>query len=271
MSSEELLARGQLDAALAELKQQIRKDAANPKLRVFLFQLLAVDGDWDRAQTQLQICGDLDPLALAMVQTYREAMLCEALRAEIFAGKRTPMIFGDPQQWLALLVEALQCDARGDYAGATALREQAFDAAPTTAGDIDGTAFEWIADADTRLGPVLEAIVNGRYYWVPFQRIATLRIEPPEDLRDAVWMPVNFTWTNGGETVGLVPTRYPGSQASADPLVRLARRTEWNEPFPGVYHGAGQRLLATDAGDFPLMDARLVQFDATPQAAAHDG
>ena len=112
MSSEELLARGQLDEALTSLKQQIRKDAANPKLRVFLFQLLAVNGDWERAQTQLQVCGDLDPLALAMVQTYREAMLCEALRTEIFSGRRTPMIFGDPQQWLALLVEALQCDAR---------------------------------------------------------------------------------------------------------------------------------------------------------------
>ena len=35
------------------------------------------------------------------------------------------------------------------------------------AAPIDGKAFAWMADADMRLGPVLEAVINGRYYWVP--------------------------------------------------------------------------------------------------------
>ena len=73
--------------------------------------------------------------------------------------------------------------------GAEGRRARAFDAAPAVSGDIDGQPFEWIADADMRLGPMLEAVVNGRYFWMPFSAIARAVFEPPADLRDAVWTP----------------------------------------------------------------------------------
>lgn len=259
MSAEQLLSEGRPDEALSELKQLIRNDAANPKYRTFLFQLLAIQGDWERARTQLEVAGELDPLALAMVQTYREAIRCELLRADIFAGRRSPLVFGDPQRWLALLIEALQLTGAGDYAKAAPLREQAFDEAPATSGSIDGQAFRWIADGDSRLGPVLEAIINGSYYWVPFDRIKAIHLEPPADLRDMVWTPAYFTWANGGETVGLIPTRYPGSELSPDAQQRMARRTDWTEQAPGLYLGMGQRMLTTDIGDHALMDVRLIE------------
>jgi hypothetical protein len=112
-------------------------------------------------------------------------------------------------------------------------------------------AFDWIADADMRLGPVLEAILNGRYYWIPFSRTRRIEIEKPEDLRDLVWMPAHFEFANGGEAVGLIPTRYPGSETSEDGAICLARKTVWQEVSPGVFHGLGQRLLATDKGEYP--------------------
>ena len=95
-------------------------------------------------------------------------------------------------------------------------------------------------------GPVLEAVVNGRYYWIPFSRMSRIEIEAPEDLRDLVWLPAHFEFVNGGESVGVIPTRYPGSQTSEDSAVRLARKTVWEEVSEGVFHGFGQRLLATD-------------------------
>ena len=54
---------------------------------------------------------------------------------------------------------------------AAAVREQAFEQRRSRPAIADDQPFAWIADADTRLGPVLEAIINGRYFWVPFQRI----------------------------------------------------------------------------------------------------
>jgi type VI secretion system protein ImpE len=123
---------------------------------------------------------------------------------------------------------------------------------------IDDQPFEWIADGDSRLGPVLEAIVNGRYYWIPFQNIGEIVFEEPSDLRDVVWTPAYFTWANGGESPALIPTRYPGSETSEDDQVRMSRKTEWDEREGEVYLGQGQRMLMTDTGEYPLMDVRKI-------------
>ncbi|MEZ5577953.1 MAG: type VI secretion system accessory protein TagJ [Candidatus Competibacteraceae bacterium] len=266
MQAEQSLREGRLQEALAELQAQVRKEPANAKYRIFLFQLLAVLGQWERASNQLNVLEEMDPESLPMVQTYREALRCELLRAEVFAGRRSPLIFGDPEPWMALLLEALQLTAGGHHAQAQTARDQAFEGAATTSGTLDGQPFEWLADADPRLGPMLEAVINGRYYWVPWQRIRTLALEQPSDLRDYVWMPASFTWANGGEVVGLIPSRYPGSQASADPQVQLGRRTEWLEQESGIYVGIGQRMLATDQNEYPLLDIRRIDL-AVPEAA----
>ena len=262
MTAEELVKAGQLDAALAELQKQVRANAADPKLRVFLFQLLAVRGDWERALTQLNLAADMKPENLLMAQVCRAALQCEALRADIFAGKRMPLVLGEPAEWLGWLIQANQYTAQGQYAAARELREKAFEAAPAVAGRLNGQPFEWIADADQRLGPVLEAIVDGKYYWVPFGNIKQLTIEAPTDLRDVVWTPATFLWANGGSAVGLVPTRYPGSERSADDGLRLARKTEWQEDGGGTVTGLGHRLLATDQSETPLLDVRSIQLDS---------
>ena len=107
------------------------------------------------------------------------------------------------------------------------------------------------ADADSRLGPVLEAVINGRYYWVPFSRLTKIELEPPEDLRDMVWMPAHLQFENGGESVALIPTRYPGSETAEDGLIALARKTVWEEIAPDTHRGLGQRILTTDTDDVP--------------------
>jgi type VI secretion system protein ImpE len=258
----DLLREGRLDEALAELKNQVRKDASNPKHRVFLFQMMAVQGEWDKALTQLNTLAELDPIALAMAQMYRTALDCEVLRSQVFAGARTPLIFGEPENWIALLAQALGHAARGEVAQAKKLQAQAFEDAPTTSGTINGEPFEWIADADSRLGPVLETIVNGGYYWIPFNRIHRIDIDPPEDLRDVVWMPAHFTWANGGEMVGVIPTRYAGSELSPESAIRLSRKTDWKDLGDDYFVGLGQRMFSTDAGDYSLMDARQIVFNA---------
>ena len=53
-------------AALEQLKQEVRKAPRDPRLRVFLFQLFCVFGEWDRAVTQLTVAAQLDPLTVPM-------------------------------------------------------------------------------------------------------------------------------------------------------------------------------------------------------------
>lgn len=259
---------GDLDAALTYLQEQVRKEPGNAELRIFLFQLLSVLGRWERANAQLDVAAELDASALAMAQMYREAIRCELLRADVFAGRRSPMIFGEPTEWVALLIESLLVTGTERAAEAQALRDRAFEAAPATSGSLDGQPFEWIADADMRLGPVCEAIINGRYYWLPFERLARIDLEEPADLRDVVWMPAHFQFSNGGETVGVIPTRYSGSESADDPQVRLARKTIWSEGAPEVFSGLGQRVFATSAAEHALMDVRAIELGVAAPADA---
>ena len=259
MNAEELLRAGRLAEALSALQRQVRGSPADAKLRVFLFQLLCVVGDWNRAMTQLNVAGELDAGTLLMVQTYREALRCEAYRAEVFAGRHSPMVLGEPDPWMALLIQSLALSAGGHHEQAALLRGRALDEAPATSGRLDGVAFEWLADADGRMGPCLELVTNGRYYWVPFHRIRDLRFEAPADLRDFVWAPVQITWQNGGEAVALVPARYPGTEQSDDEALKLGRRTEWSVLPGDLYCGLGQRLLATESGESALLDVRHIE------------
>lgn len=261
---------GRLDEALAQLQDCVRKEPSNAALRVFLFQLLCVNGQWARALTQLDVAAELDPKHLPMAQMYREAIRCEMVRAQVFGGQTAPLIFGEPEPWLAMLVESLLVAPTSRAAEAESLRARAFEDAPAVPGTIDGQPFEWLGDADPRLGPVCEAIINGRYYWVPYARLSALELEAPTDLRDVVWMPAHFHFSNGGEVVGVVPTRYPGTESDADPLFRLARRTDWVDAGGGLSVGRGQRLLATNAEEYALMNVRSIVFGEPSGGAADD-
>ena len=261
MTAEEYIRAGDLDGALSTLREAIKKDPADSKLRVFLFQLLSVNGDWEKALTQLNLIADINPDSMLLAQIFRPVVQCEALRAEVFAGKRSPLIFGEPQEWIGLLVHANSLAVTGNLRAAREVIDRALEAAPAVSGSINQHDFEWIADADSRLGPVLEAVIDGKYYWVPFNRIARIDISRPSDLRDLVWIAATFTWVNGGESSGLIPVRYAGSEASPDSGIRLSRKTDWEDAGEGFFFGKGQRLFATDAGEYPLLETLMVKFN----------
>jgi type VI secretion system protein ImpE len=260
MLADECLRAGKPEEALAALQDQIRKAPANQQYRVFIFQLLAVLGQWDRALQQLKVAADLDPLNGVMMQTYLEALKCEVLRAQVFHGAKTPVIFGKPEGWEAFMIEALRLDAEGKFHQSKELRDRAFDQAEPTSGSIDGQKFTWLSDGDMRLGPMLEVILNGRYYWMPLRRVRSIRLEKPTDLRDLVWSPATLMLSTGAETVAFIPTRYPGSESHQDNAVRMARATDWTDREGNVF-GVGQRVWNTDEGEYPLLDARLIEFD----------
>ena len=282
MNAQDLLKQSRPREALPELQAMIRAKPEDAKLRVFLFQLQCVLGDWDKAIAQLQIAAQMDAKNLLMAQVGRQAILCEKLRAEVFAGKRSPLIVGESSDWIGMMVQACQMLAEGNPAAAAELRAKAFDAAPATSGTIEyvktaadekpaSEPFEWIADADARLGPVLELVVDGRYYWAPFDRLKEIRFEKPADLRDCVWLPAHITWSTAASTVAIIPARYAGTEASPDGKLLMSRATEWIDAGGGGSRGLGERLIATDAGEFGVMSIRRIALNTTPPASGADG
>jgi type VI secretion system protein ImpE len=234
---------------------------------------LCVMGKWQRALEQLQLCAQLDIKAMPMAQMYREAIRCEIFREEVFAGKRSPQVMGAPPGWVSSLVEALRHDASGETSAAADLRARAMDAAEPTACTVDGTVCEWLADGDSRLGPVCEVIANGQYYWLPFESCSGIQIDPPADLRDMVWMPAQIALPNEGRVPALIPTRYPGTLTTglenADAL-KLSRATAWEGADAEYWTGVGQRVWVSDAGEHPLLDTRSILMTATTDPSAEE-
>ncbi|TVR51883.1 MAG: virulence protein SciE type [Puniceicoccaceae bacterium] len=260
LSAEEFVKAGQLDPALESLQNEIRKNPGDAARRIFLFQLLSVLGQWDRAANQLQVIDGLGSQGKMLAAIFAPLVNLERLRLKVFTEGRTPLVFGEPAEWVAWLVEANRLNATGHADAAAKQTEKALEAAPAVAGTLNGAAFPWLADMDSRLGPVLEAYIDNKYYWIPVTAIRAIAAEPPHDLRDLVWFPVQFTFATGGQMSGHLPVRYPGSESSEDDAIRLARKTEWKEAAPNYYLGLGQRLFATDSAETPLLELRSLTF-----------
>lgn len=260
--AEACLKQGDLDGALEALQNSVRDDPSSGDLRVFLFQLLAVKGDWGRALTQLNVSADLDSQNLLMAQTYRELLQCEGYREAVFSGERSPLVFGEPPAWIGEMIQALTLAAKGDGKGALEIVDAATSKAEDIAGVADEKTFNWLIDADMRLGPIIEAVVNGKYYWVPQENISEISFTKPEDLRDLVWLPVEFTWATEGKSPGFIPARYPMNTAKEDDECALGRKTEWSDIGSDFYIGSGLKMLATDDDDIPLFTLEKIQFNS---------
>lgn len=256
-----MLFSGTISDSLESLKEKIRKEPARPELRTYLFQLLCVIGEYQRAMTQLKIAADMDEENKLMAQACGPLLNCEVLRQEIFNGRHSPLVFGEPEEWMGLMVQALILDGKKEHESAKRIREKALGLAEPIQGSINAAPFEWLADADSRLGPVLEIIIEGRYYLSAMSNIKKIEIAEPSDLRDVIWLPVSVVWKNNGQSVGFIPTRYQGSVEAKEDEVLLGRKTLWKEVYKDVFFGQGQRMLATERQDYPIMDVREIIFN----------
>ncbi len=254
-----LLREGDLSGARAALVEVVRSRPSDAQARMFLFQFLAIAGEWDKARTQLNALAQLSPEAQMLSVAYGQAIDAEKRRAEVFAGAQRIDVLANSDGWAHGLAQALEHFANGRVAEGEAAREAAFDAAPDTAGRFNEIGFDWIADADGRFGPAFEAIVGGRYGLLPFDAVERITCEGVRDLRDLVWLPVEIAMRSGQSIAGFLPARYPGTEAQGDAQEQLARATSWHADASGEA-GRGQRLWTLSNGDdHGLLSLRLLE------------
>jgi type VI secretion system protein ImpE len=238
MGAKELFQAGKLNEAVAALGAEVRDNPTDVRRRTFLFELLCFQGEYERAEKQLNVLADGGPDAQMGAVLYFSALHAERLRHDLFAKKDYPSapVSGAPR-----------------------------------AGTLDGKSFESMEDADPRIGPRLELFAAGAYLWIPFEHIESIEIQtPPRRLRDLLWIPAlvrtgpAFRGTELGEV--LLPVLCPFSAQQADENVRLGRSTTWQE-VDGVAMPFGQRMFTVDDEDIPLLEIRKVEFTPSPEAA----
>ena len=238
-TARELYAAGRLDSAIETLGAELRGNPLDAQRRTFLFELLAFAGQYDRAEKQLDVLARGGADAELAVLPYRAALQAERIREHMFAT--------------------------GDFpTGAVP--------APV-AGTLNGAPFLSIEDADPRLGARLEVIAGGRYLWIPFAHVASVRIEAPTRLRDVRWLPARIA-TNAsvrdlelGEV--LLPALTAGAQRHTDPEIRLGKATDWEElPNDGGFAPVGQKVWRIDGEYVPLLQIRDLTVTPAPEPVA---
>lgn len=261
-SPDELIRSGDVAGARAALIDEVRSKPDDRKSRMFLSQVLLVLGEWDKALTHMKALANLSPEAQTLYIAYDRAIAAERVREAVFAGNAAPEGLASGGPWFDLLLQALAAELKGDAEAAARLRAEAFDQAPETKGTADGTPFDFISDADARFGPAIEAIIEGKYGLVPFEAIVSLSCDGVTDLRDLVWMPARIVLKTGQSGHVFLPVRYPGAATDADPAIKLARKTEWEDAGDLGNRGRGQRVF--DAGDqeIAMLDLRNLSFVA---------
>jgi type VI secretion system protein ImpE len=231
MSAIELYQAGRLTEAVQALGAELRDNPADTKRRTFLFELLSFTGDYDRALKQLDILAQQGPQAEMGVLVYRAAIQAERQRQELFRSKSFP--------------------------------EPAADAAAPASGTLNGTPFDAIEDADSRIGARLEIFAAGTYVWVPMAHITSIQVSPPKQLRDLLWIPAVVRLGEGmkGKDLGhvLLPALSPFSWQHTDDNVRLGRQTVWMEE-EGEAIPYGQKALLVDGEEYPLLEVREIRF-----------
>lgn len=247
-TADALLRDGDLAGARAALVEIVRAQPSDEKARMFLFQLLTVTGEWSKARTQLQSLAQLSAEAQMLATAYRQLLEAEAVRQSVFAGDLRIDVLSNSDGWASGLADAIQMFVLGKGEAAMAARDAAFDAAPDCSGTFNDQAFDWIADADSRFGPSFELVIAGRYGLMPFDAVEKLKSDGPRDLRDLVWLPVQLAMKSGQSIAAFLPARYPGSEASSEANIQLARATTWS-PAAWGDQGAGQRLWTLSGDD----------------------
>lgn len=256
------LAGESLKESLARLESQIRTQPGDADLRAAFAQLLCLDANWPRALAQLKSWAALKPQAQPTVTLLEQAINGERQRADVLAGRARPVTPENQWPWLAGMINALEAEP----AQASAYRESALEMAEANPGQLttqhgDTVAFDWLMDGDCRFGPVCEAIVNGRYFWLPFSAISAMQFQPPASVTDLVWRHTLVRLHDGSEQVCQIPVRYP-LDADAEDRFKLARVTEWQAQAIDTPHylGMGQKVWLNDAAEYPLLDLLTVSF-----------
>lgn len=231
MTAKQLLQAGQLREAVQALNAEVRDNPTDVQRRTFLFELLCFAGEYDRAEKQLNVLAQSNKQAELGAVLYFSALHATRTRQELFDKQDFPRTGGDDH----------------DYAGT-----------------LNGKPFEWIVDADPRIGSRLELFAAGAYLWIPFEHIISIELQAPQRLRDLLWAPAlvqtgpTFKDQELGEV--LIPVLYPSSSKHQDDAVRLGRATAWAQETGGDPLPLGQKTFLVDGEEVPLLEIRKIEF-----------
>jgi type VI secretion system protein ImpE len=265
MVGAELLSTGQLSEAIARVAEEVRAKPTDPAARTFLFELLALNGDLERARKQLEVLGNTTGDLASGTSIYLGAIQAEKERREFFHGGPRPRMTADVPYAPAYL-EAIEHYAAGDDEASRTRLEEAAQVSRALQGSLNGAEIHLLSDSHDLLGPFLEVVLEHHYTWIAWESIQSLAIPEPRYLRDTVWTPASLTLRSGGKGEALIFALYVDSHLHPED-VKLGRRTVWETNPAHISVAYGQKVITADDHDYPILGMRTLEVQPCPLAA----
>lgn len=246
---------GHLREAIAAATEEVKRHPGDPSRRGFLCELLCFAGELERVDRQLEALVHQSPDVAVGVGLFRHLVRAEQARQQFYAEGRLPEFLGQPTACLRLHLEASIRLRDGLADEAARLLDQAEEQRPRVAGTCDGRAFEDLRDVDDLTACFFEVLTsNGKYYWIPIERVESIEFRAPARPRDLLWVRAHVIVRDGPDGEVYLPTLYAGAPAEADDRVRLGRVTEWRGGDGTPARGVGQRTFLVGDEPRPILE-----------------
>ena len=270
MSAREHFLSGRLGDAIADAEGEVRQKPGDAGRRSFLAALLCFAGDLDRADRQLEAAGQqLGPREAVGISLLRHLIRAEKARREFLEKGRLPEFLAEPSEDLRLRLQASIAIREGKPAEAVSILEKAEELRPHSRGTADGAPFDDLRDLDDLMASFLEVLTaNGKYYWIPFERVESAQFHPSADPMDLLWRRTLLSVRGGPDGEVYIPVLYPASHRSADDKVRLGRVTQWQGGDGSPVSGLGQRVLLAGEKDMAILDLKSIEITGPVQGGA---
>jgi type VI secretion system protein ImpE len=250
MNAREHYEAGDLKAAIAAQTEEVKKHPADSARRGFLSELLCFSGEWERADKQLDLLGTQDPQAMVGIALFRHLLRAEQARQQFWSEGRLPEFLEQPSPWLRLHIDASIRLREGEPKEAKAMLAQAEEQRPKLHGTCDGQPFDDLRDLDDVTASFFEVLTsNGKYYWIPMERVESIDFREIVRPRDLLWRRVHMVVQGGPDGEVYLPTLYAGTHQQDDDKIRLGRATDWKSAQDGPIRGIGLRTFLIGSTD----------------------
>ena len=255
----DLIRDNKLAEALSASKASVKENPSDIQARSILCQLFCFSGEWERADTQLETISQQDKGMQLGVGLIRQLMRGEVAREQFFSEGRTPELVEEPDEALQALLHALIALRENSNDEVKQHLATLVDKLPVVKGTVNGQEFEFARDLDDFLTGYVEILTtNGKYFLIPFSKIASLKFREPERLQDQIWRSASISVVGGMDGEVYVPTRYPKHLVPADNLddaLIMGGETDWRPAFEdGPTTGYGQKMFVLGENAYTMME-----------------
>jgi protein involved in temperature-dependent protein secretion len=261
MKVSDLIGRGDLSGAILLATEEVTLDPLSAANRLTLVDVLLVDGQYGRAdrelETALRLYQDYTPYLIE----YRRLLAAATERRACYVDGRPPQLSADDDLLLRLQADLFVQMYVGEHERADRLLAELQPTLDRLFGTCDGVPFRGFSDSSAGTASCFEVLTPaGEYHWLPITQVAAIDFSPPKMIRDLVWRMATIELRSGAAQIAYLPAVYADMLDEDQSRLKLGHSTRWTEPTERLAIGHGQRIFWLGSGEVSMLQIRRLEF-----------